>query len=82
MIPTTNPSAGPEEAHNPVTDRLLVSSDILGNSHSCVISACDTMTRGRHVKTLAWYDNEWAYAHRLVDPAAYIDASRHAAAAR
>ena len=64
-----------------VTYRPLVSSDILGNSHSCVISACDTMARGRHVKTLAWYDNEWAYAHRLVDLSAHIDASRRAAAA-
>ena len=62
-----------------ITERPLVSSDILGNSHSCVVSACDTMARGRHVKTLAWYDNEWAYANRLLDLAAYIHAASPAA---
>ena len=55
-----------------VTHRPLVSSDILGNSHSCVLSACDTMAIGRHVKVLAWYDNEWAYANRLLDLIAHM----------
>ena len=61
-----------------VTHRPLVSSDILGNSHSCVLSACDTMALGGHVKVLAWYDNEWAYANRLLDLVAHIETERSA----
>lgn len=56
-----------------VTERPLVSSDIVGNSHSCVLSACDTMAREGNVKVLAWYDNEWAYANRLLDLVRHIE---------
>jgi glyceraldehyde 3-phosphate dehydrogenase len=49
------------------TEKPLVSRDIVGNPASCVFSAHDTMAMGRAVKVLGWYDNEWAYAHRLVD---------------
>lgn len=46
----------------------LVSTDFKGNPHSAIIDALETMVVGeRLVKVLAWYDNEWAYAHRLVD---------------
>ena len=50
----------------------LVSSDIIGNPHSSVLDAPLTMAGGRMVKVLAWYDNEYAYACRLVDAAALM----------
>ncbi len=52
-----------------VTEAPLVSSDILGNPHSAIMSARDTMVTGggRLVKVLAWYDNEWGFSNRCVD---------------
>ena len=51
-----------------VSEDRLVSADIIGDSRSAVIDAANTrMSAGRVVKVLAWYDNEWAYAARLVD---------------
>ncbi|MFC4947287.1 type I glyceraldehyde-3-phosphate dehydrogenase [Pseudonocardia sp. GCM10023141] len=49
------------------TDAPIVSSDVLGDPHSCVISARDTIVHGDQVKVYGWYDNEWAYANRLLD---------------
>jgi glyceraldehyde 3-phosphate dehydrogenase len=49
------------------SDEPLVSADIVGNAASCVFSSVDTMTNGRMVKVLGWYDNEWGYSNRLVD---------------
>jgi glyceraldehyde 3-phosphate dehydrogenase len=57
-----------------VTEQLLVSADIVGNPHSCVFSEPDTMARGRHAKVFGWYDNEWAYANRLLELAALVGA--------
>lgn len=48
----------------------IVSSDIVGNPHSAVFDAPLTMVtggKGRMLKTMAWYDNEWGYSNRLVD---------------
>ncbi len=46
----------------------LVSSDIRGNSHSAIFDAGSTMVLGhRFVKVIAWYDNEFGYATRVVD---------------
>jgi glyceraldehyde 3-phosphate dehydrogenase len=45
----------------------LVSSDIVGDPHSCVIDGLSTMANGKMVKVLGWYDNEWGYSNRLVD---------------
>ena len=45
----------------------LVSIDIVGNPHSCVLDAPSTMADGRLVKVVGWYDNEWGYANRTVD---------------
>jgi len=50
------------------TDEPIVSSDVIGNSHSAIFDA--TLTRvvgGNYLKTLAWYDNEWGYSCRVVD---------------
>jgi len=35
-----------------------------------------TMTVGRQAKILAWYDNEWGYANRLIDLCGYLQAVR------
>ena len=49
-------------------NRPLVSSDIIGNSHSSIFDAGFTrVTAGRYVKVLAWYDNEWGYSNRVCD---------------
>jgi glyceraldehyde 3-phosphate dehydrogenase len=45
----------------------LVSSDIVGNPHSCILDAGSTMVIGNTVKVVGWYDNEWGYSNRLVD---------------
>jgi glyceraldehyde 3-phosphate dehydrogenase len=49
------------------TDDPIVSSDIVGDPHSCIIDGQSTMTNGNFVKVLGWYDNEWGYSNRLVD---------------
>lgn len=46
----------------------LVSSDIVGSSYSAIIDTEFTQViDGDLVKVLAWYDNEWGYANRLVE---------------
>jgi glyceraldehyde 3-phosphate dehydrogenase len=49
------------------TEDPIVSSDIVGDSHSCIIDGLSTMANGNMVKVLGWYDNEWGYSNRLVD---------------
>ena len=49
------------------TEDPIVSSDIVGNPHSCLIDGLSTMANGSMVKVLGWYDNEWGYSNRLVD---------------
>ena len=49
------------------TEDPIVSSDIVGNSHSCILDGLSTMANGRQVKLIGWYDNEWGYSSRLVD---------------
>lgn len=49
-------------------DRILVSSDYIGSSYSCIIDANYTkVINGNLVKIFGWYDNEWGYSTRLVD---------------
>ena len=46
----------------------IVSSDIIGNPHSCIFdSLCTSVMEGSMVKVIGWYDNEWGYSNRLVD---------------
>ncbi|MGA5584232.1 type I glyceraldehyde-3-phosphate dehydrogenase [Streptomyces thermodiastaticus] len=45
----------------------LVSSDIVGNPASSVFDSALTRVDGRHVKVVAWYDNEWGFSNRVVD---------------
>jgi glyceraldehyde 3-phosphate dehydrogenase len=49
------------------TDDPIVSSDIVGNSASCIVDGLSTMAHGNQVKVIGWYDNEWGYSSRLVD---------------
>ena len=49
------------------TEDAIVSTDIVGNPHSCIIDGLSTMANGNMVKVLGWYDNEWGYSNRLVD---------------
>ena len=51
-----------------VTDKPLVSSDIIGRSESAIVDlALTQVVGGNLVKIFAWYDNEWGYANRLVE---------------
>ena len=45
----------------------IVSVDIVGNTHSCIIDAALTKSTGNLVKVFGWYDNEAGYATRVVD---------------
>ena len=45
----------------------LVSTDIIGNPHSCVFDSQLTHVKGNIVKILGWYDNEWGYSCRMID---------------
>jgi len=55
-----------------IEDAPLVSSDYKGNSFSAIIDAGLTMAQDNLVKIVAWYDNQWAYATRLAEFAAYM----------
>ena len=51
-----------------VSEAPLVSSDFIGSTYSAIVDL--PMTRvvdGDLVKIMAWYDNEWGYAARLVE---------------
>lgn len=49
------------------TEDPVVSSDIIGNTHSCTIDGLLTSVIGNMVKIVGWYDNEVGYSSRLID---------------
>ena len=50
------------------SEEPLVSSDIIRNPHSAIFDAPSTrVLGGNFAKVIAWYDNEWGYASRVVD---------------
>jgi glyceraldehyde 3-phosphate dehydrogenase len=54
-------------------DEPIVSIDLVGNPHSCMIdSKLTAVVDGTLVKVFAWYDNEFGYANRLVDLVGYM----------
>jgi len=55
-----------------VEDKELVSSDYKGNSYSSIVDSSSTMANKNLIKILAWYDNEYGYACRLAELAAFI----------
>ena len=64
-----------QEVQNPIyngileiTEDPIVSSDVIGNSHSSIVDLSLTqVVGGNMVKVIAWYDNEYGYANRLVE---------------
>ncbi|WP_292518053.1 type I glyceraldehyde-3-phosphate dehydrogenase [Methanoculleus sp.] len=64
---------GPMKGLLMYTEDPLVSADIVGDPHSGVVDGRSTsVVGGRMVKILVWYDNEFAYAKRMVDIASYM----------
>jgi glyceraldehyde 3-phosphate dehydrogenase len=55
-----------------VSEEELVSMDFKGNPASAIVDLGLTMANGNLVKIVGWYDNEWAYANRLVEMAEFI----------
>jgi len=50
------------------SEEALVSTDIVGNSHSSIFDALSTDALGDGwARVIAWYDNEWGYSNRVVD---------------
>jgi glyceraldehyde 3-phosphate dehydrogenase len=58
---------GPLKGILQYTEEPLVSCDLKGNPHSSIYSAMDAIAVGKHVKVVAWYDNEWGYSNRVAD---------------
>jgi glyceraldehyde 3-phosphate dehydrogenase len=59
---------GPLKGILEYSERPLVSTDIIGNSHSSIYDAEFTqVTQGRCIRVLNWYDNEWGYSSRVCD---------------
>ena len=57
-----------------VTSEPMVSSDFIGESHTCVFDVKAGMMLGdKFVKLVAWYDNEWGYSCKTVDLIVYIN---------
>lgn len=55
--------------------RPLVSADYTNDPRSSIVDGPSTMViNGTQLKVYAWYDNEWGYAHRLVDVALMVGA--------
>jgi len=56
-----------------LTDEEVVSSDMIGNNHSCIVDKLAGIALNKKFyKLIAWYDNEWGYARRVVDLLEYI----------
>lgn len=56
-----------------VTEDPIVNTDIVGNPHSSIVDLSLTqVVMGNMVKVIAWYDNEYGYANRLVEEVAII----------
>ena len=45
----------------------VVSSDIIGNPHSCIFVPDQTLVIDNLVKVIGWYDNEWGYSNRTAE---------------
>jgi len=65
-------AAGPMKGILQYTEDEVVSTDIIGNEHSCIFDSKLTMAMGSTVKVFGWYDNEWGFSCRVVDLLAKI----------
>ena len=54
------------------TEEPLVSLDIKGNTHSCIVDGTLTAAVDRQVKVIAWFDNEYGYTSRMIDWLSYL----------
>src|SRR5436305_6085953 len=56
------------------TEDEIVSTDIVGDPHSSIFDAGQTMAigDGKMIKAVSWYDNEWGYSNRCVELAAKV----------
>ena len=51
-----------------ITEDPIVSSDVIGNTHSSIVDLTLTQVVGGNMaKVIAWYDNEYGYANRLIE---------------
>lgn len=64
-----------------VTDAPLVSSDVVGDLHSSIVDEGASLASGPLVRVAGWYDNEAAYAARLLDLASIWGARTEGGAA-
>ncbi|WP_042378299.1 type I glyceraldehyde-3-phosphate dehydrogenase [Streptacidiphilus melanogenes] len=60
-------AAGPLAGILEYSEDPLVSADITGNPASSIFDSELTRVDGRHIKVVAWYDNEWGFSNRVVD---------------
>ncbi|HMB99377.1 MAG TPA: type I glyceraldehyde-3-phosphate dehydrogenase [Balneolaceae bacterium] len=58
---------GPLKGILEYSDGALVSTDIIGNSHSCIFDSGLTKVDGKLVKVIGWYDNEAGYSARTAE---------------
>ncbi len=49
------------------SEEALVSTDVIGNPHSCLFDSQLTTCVGNNLIVVGWYDNEWGYSNRMVD---------------
>ncbi|MGZ4001565.1 MAG: type I glyceraldehyde-3-phosphate dehydrogenase, partial [Mucilaginibacter sp.] len=59
------------------TEDPIVSTDILGNPHSCIFDSKLTSVVGGLTKVVGWYDNEMGYSSRLADLVAKISVAKN-----
>jgi glyceraldehyde 3-phosphate dehydrogenase len=64
---------GPMKGILRYSDEELVSSDLIGDPHSSIFSAVDTVVLGKLAKAVAWYDNEWGYSCRCADICKFLN---------
>jgi glyceraldehyde 3-phosphate dehydrogenase len=60
-------ASGPLKGILEYCDEPIVSSDIIGNPASSIFDSLCTMAKGKTVKVVSWYDNEWGYSNRTID---------------
>lgn len=66
-------SEGPYKGLLNYCDDFVVSSDFIGSPYSCIFDQKSGMSLNeRFFKLIAWYDNEWAYANRILDIVMYM----------
>ncbi|MDE2940460.1 MAG: type I glyceraldehyde-3-phosphate dehydrogenase [Chloroflexota bacterium] len=64
---------GPLKGILEYTEDPIVSSDVRGNSHSCIFDALSTIVmQDNMVKIMGWYDNEWGYSCRTADLCSFM----------